>query len=106
MNISLDENKINEIRTQLNMLTKNLLDILDADDQEKMLIAQKELTGTVAALWNAREDMEVDPKTKAILRLVAGWVLNELPVQIQDPTKHAEIKRELKLFQRSLITFI
>ncbi len=105
MNISLDESKISEVRTQLNLLTKNLLDTLETGDQEKMLIAQKDFTGTITAFWNAREDVDVDPKTKAILRLVAGWVMNELPTQIQDPANYAEIKHELKLFQRSLMMF-
>jgi hypothetical protein len=96
---------VDEVKTQLGNLATNLFDTLEVGDHTKTLIAQQELTGTVTTLWNAREEVDVDPKTKAILRLVAGWVMNDLPTQIQDPTNHAEIKRELKLFQRSLMMF-
>lgn len=96
---------VDEVKAQLGDLATNLLNTLESGDQAKTLIAQQELTGTVTTLWNIRDEVDVDPKTKAILRLVAGWVMNELPTQIQDPTHHAEIKRELKLFQRSLMMF-
>ena len=102
MNISLDESKINEISTQLNMLTKNLLDALENNDRTKVVIAQQALTGTIATLWNAMEEINIDPRTKAIPRLIVGWAINELPQEIQDPVNDGKIKRELTLFQRSL----
>ena len=96
---------VDEVKTQLGDFATNLLNTLESGDQAKTLVAQQDLTGTVTTLWNAKEQVDVDPKTKAILRLVAGWVMNELPIQIRDPKNHAEIKRELKLFQRSLMMF-
>jgi len=102
MNISLDESKINESRTQLNMLTKNLLDALENDDRIKAVVAQQALTGTIATLWNAMEEIDMDPRTKAIPRLIVGWAINELPKEIQDPVNDGKIKRELRLFQKSL----
>jgi hypothetical protein len=105
MNISLDESKMNEITTQLTMLTKNLLDTLENDDRGKTLVAQQAFTGTISAMWNATEENEMDPKLKAILRLIAGWAINELPKEIDDPVNDGKIKRELTLFQRSLTMF-
>jgi len=94
---------VDEVKTQLGVLVTNLLDTLETGDQAKTLTAQQAFTGTVATLWNAREEIDIDSKTKAILRLVADWVMNELPRQIQERTNYVEIKRELKLFQRSLM---
>ena len=105
MNISLDESKITEVKTQLSLLANALLDALENNDQAQALIAQQALTGAVNALWNEAETIDIDPKVKAISRLVAGWAMTELPNQIQDPANNATIKRELKLFQRSLMMF-
>ena len=105
MNISLDETKINEVKTQLSLLANNLLDALESNDQAKAFIAQQALTGAVNTLWNEAEAIDIDPKVKAISRLVAGWAMTELPNQIKDPANNAAIKRELKLFQRSLMMF-
>ncbi len=102
MDIALDENKINEIRIKLNMLTKNLLDALENNDRTKVVIAQQAFTGTVASLWNTMEEIDIDPRTKAIPRLIVGWAIQELPKEIQDPVNDGKIKRELTLFQRSL----
>lgn len=105
MNLPVDESKVIEIRTQLSLLTKDLLDAIENDDRAKASVAQQEFTGTIATLWNATEEIGVDPKIKAILRLVAGWAIKELPKQIQDPVNDETIQHELKLFQRSLMVF-
>lgn len=102
MDIALDESKINEIRAQLNTLTKNLLDALENNDRTKVVLAQQAFTSTIATLWNAIEEMDIDPRTKAIPRLIVGWAIQELPKEIQDPANDGRIKRELILFQRSL----
>ena len=102
MNIALHESKISEISTQLNRLTNNLLDALGNDDRKRAFVAQQAFTGTIATLWNAMEEIDIDPRTKAIPRLIVGWAINELPREIQYPVNDRKIKRELKLFQRSL----
>ena len=51
MNIPLDETKINEIRTLLDPLTKNLLDVLESNNQAQALIAQQVFTDAVTTLW-------------------------------------------------------
>jgi hypothetical protein len=102
---SIDETKINQTRTQLDALTRNLLEALENGDRGKVLAAQQAFTDTISTLWNATEDVNMDPKLKAILRLVAGWAIYELPGQIEVPSKDEQIKRELKLFQRSLMMF-
>ena len=105
MNISLDETKINEIKTQLSLLANNLLDALESNDRAKAFVAQQALTDAINSLWSAAEGIDIDPKVKAVSRLVAGWAITELPNQILDPANNATIKRELKLFQRSLMMF-
>ena len=103
MSLLPNEININEIRTQLSLLAKNLLDALENNDRAKALVAQQAFTGTISTLWTETEEIGVDPKIKAILRLVAGWAITELPNQIQDPANEEKIKRELKIFQNSLI---
>jgi hypothetical protein len=96
---------LGEIKTQLGVLANNLLNVLESGDQAKALAAQEAFTGAITLLWNMAEEINIDPKTKAIFRLVAGWAMNELPKLIHDPANNAEIKRQLKLFQRSLTMF-
>jgi hypothetical protein len=103
MDIALDESKINESRTQLITLTKNLLHTLENNDRTKIVLAQQAFTSTIAILWNAIEEMDIDPRPKAIPRLIVGWAIQELPKEIQDPANDRRIKRELILFQRSLM---
>lgn len=103
MNISLDEVTMNEIKTQLGVLAKNLLDALENNDRANALVAQQAFTGAIVTLWNMAEEIDIDPKLKAVSRLVVGWAIDELPKQIQDPMNHVEIKRQLKIFRRSLV---
>ena len=105
MNYSFDETKIDEVKTQLDILTNNLLIALESDDRAKVLVAQNALTGIISSLWTMTDEVDVNRRTKAILRLVAGWAITELPKQIEDVANDEKIKKELKLFQRSLIVF-
>jgi hypothetical protein len=92
-----------EIKTRLDELATDLCNSMESGSLEKALSAQKTFTETIATLWNTLEENEVDRKIKSVLRLVAGWAIHELPQQILDPVNDEQIKRELKLFQRSLI---
>ena len=92
-----------EIKTLPDGLAADLCNSMESGDREKVLAAQKIFTETIATLWNTLEVSEVDRKIKSVLRLVAGWAIHELPEQILDPVNDEKIKRELKLFQRSLI---
>lgn len=103
MTVSLDEVTMNEIKTQLDVLAENLLDPLEKDDRTNALVAQQAFTGAIATLWNMAEEVGIDPKLKAVSRLVVGWAIEELPKQIQDPANNLEIKRQLKIFRRSLL---
>jgi hypothetical protein len=102
---SVDETKINQTRTQLETLVRDLLEALENNDREKAMAAQQAFTGTIASLWSETDEINIDRKLKAILRLVAGWAITELPKQIQDPVSDETVRRELKLFQRSLMMF-
>jgi hypothetical protein len=92
-----------EIRPLLDGLATNLCNSIESGDREKAVAAQNIFTETIATLWDTLETSEVDRKMKSVLRLVAGWAIYELPEQILDPVNDEKIKRELKLFQRSLI---
>ena len=92
-----------EIESRLDGLAMNLSNSIESGDRENALAAQKIFTETIATLWNTLEGSEVDRKIKSILRLVAGWAIYELPQQILDPAHDQKIKRELRLFQRSLV---
>jgi len=94
---------VNEIKTLLNGLTSNLCNSIESGDREKALAVQKTFTATIATLWTSLEENEVDPKLKSVSRLVVGWAVHELPDQILDPKNDEKVKRELKLFQRSLV---
>ena len=94
---------VSEIKTLLDRLATNLCNLMESGDREKALAAQKTFTEAIATLWNSLEGGEVDRKIKSVLRLVAGWVIHEIPEQILDPINDEKIKRELKLLQRSLI---
>ena len=94
---------VDEIKTQLSGLAANLCNSIESGDREKALTAQKTFTDTIAALWTSLEEGEVDQKLKSVSRLVVGWAVHELPEQILDPINDEKIKRELKLFQRSLV---
>lgn len=93
----------NEIKTLLNGLATNLCNSIESGDREKALAAQKTFTDAIATLWTSLEESEVDPKLKSVSRLVTGWAIHELSEQILDPINDEKIKRELNLFQRSLV---
>ena len=44
--------------------------------------------------WTATDEVDVDRRTKAILRLVVGWAVNELPKQIEDAANDEKIRKE------------
>jgi hypothetical protein len=58
-------------------LNQHLLPWLNFSFVAQTFVAQQALTGANSTLWNAAED--IDPKVKAISRLVAGWAMTELP---------------------------
>jgi len=94
---------INVIKTLLNALATSLCSSIESGDREKALAAQKTFTDTIAIVWTSLEEGDDDQKLKSISRLGASWAIHELPNQILDPMNDEEIKRELKLFQRSLV---
>ena len=94
---------VDEIKTNVGDLATNLLDAIESNDDAKTLIAQQEFTDTLTTLWNLAEVIAIDPKLKAVSRLVVGWAMDELPTQIQNPANYPEIKRQLKIFRRSLV---
>jgi hypothetical protein len=100
MNFSIDD-----LKAHLDQLAKDLLDALDGNDREKALAAQQAFSSAITVLWGAMEENNIDPKAKAIFRLVADWAMNELPRQIQDPANNSEIKHQINVFRRSLVVF-
>ncbi len=96
---------VDEIKMQVGVLGPNLLDALENNDRAQALAAQQAFTSAIATVWNTAEEGKINPKLKAIFRLVADWAVNDLPNLINDPLNTAKIKRDLKLFQRTLVMF-
>ncbi len=96
---------VNEIKTLLESLSKDLSDALEGGDFEKILASQQTLTGAITMLWNTAQEIDIDSKTKAIFRLIVGWATEELPKKINDPANYTEIKRQLNVFRKSMLMF-
>jgi hypothetical protein len=96
-----------QAKTQLGNLIGNLLNTLESGDTARIRESQQALSSTIITFWSAVEENAsgIEPGNKAISRLVAGWAAHELPWQVHDPANYAEIKRQLKILQRSLILF-
>ncbi len=113
MNTPLDQNlpivdgiiPVTEIKTLLDSLSRDLGDALEGGDFEKILASQQTFTGAIAMLWETAQEIDIDAKTKAIFRLIVGWATEELPGKINDPANHAEIKRQLNVFRKSMLMF-
>jgi hypothetical protein len=94
---------IKEIKSHGDDLARRLLDAIESGDHAKILEAQQALTDALTTLWNTVGASGIDPKEKAVARLVTGWATDELAKQIHDPANYAEIKGQLKILQRSLL---
>ncbi len=89
---------------QIIRLAQELYEALDSQNAERILIVQQKLSA-VAEMVLARIDEEnnLSGREKAIVRLLAGSAIKELPVKIADPGNYPQIKRDLRLLKSSLV---
>lgn len=98
--------EINPERTaiiqQITVLGQALYDALESQNTEQILVAQQNLTTVVETIWAKVEgDAALTGREKAVLRVLAGAAIKELPEKIKDPANYARIKQELRLLKTS-----
>ncbi len=87
---------------QITVLGQALYDALESQNTEQILIAQQNLTGAAETLWARVEgDATLSGREKAVLRVLAGAAIKELPEKIKDPANYTKIKQELRLLKTS-----
>lgn len=87
---------------QITALGKALYDALEGQNTGQILIAQQNLTAAVEKLWaKAEGDANLTGREKAVLRVLAGAAIKDLPEKIKDPANFAKIKQELRLLKTS-----
>ena len=89
---------------QVTALVQVLDEALERRDSQQILSAQQELTAVGEMVWNRLDqDAGVSSREKAIVRLLAGAAIKELPVAIQDPANYSKIQRDLRVLKSSLV---
>ena len=84
-------------------LTLALYEALESQDVERIQDAQQNLTVAAEFIWaQLNSATNISNQDKAIVRLLAGGAIKELPQLIQDPANYAKIKRELRLLKSSI----
>ena len=87
---------------QISVLGQALYDALESQNTEQILAAQQNLTTVVETIWVKVEgDATLTGREKAVLRVLAGAAIKELPEKIKDPANYARIKQELLLLKTS-----
>lgn len=83
---------------QITVLGQALYDALESQNTAQILIAQQNLTAAAETLWARVEgDTTLTGREKAVLRVLAGAAIKELPEKIKDPANYTKIKQELRL---------
>jgi hypothetical protein len=85
-------------------LAQALYEALERQDPQQIPSAQQNLTAVAEMLWTrVNQDASVSSRDKAILRLLAGGAIKELPVAIQDPANYPKILHDLRVLRSSLV---
>jgi hypothetical protein len=89
---------------QVTALVQLLDEALERRDSQQILNAQQELTAVAEMVWTRLDQgAGLSGREKAIVRLLTGAALKELPVAIQDPANFPRIQRELRILKSSLV---
>ncbi len=87
---------------QITTLAQQLNRALEGGDRQQILSAQQNLTAVAETIWARLDQADLSGREKAIVRLLTGAALKELPVAIQDPANYPKIQRDLRLLKSSL----
>jgi hypothetical protein len=89
---------------QVTALVQALDEALERRDSQQILTAQQELTAVAEMVWpRLDQDVGLSGREKAIVRLLTGVAIKELPVAIQDPANYPKIQRDLRVLKSSLV---
>ncbi len=89
---------------ELTALAEALYKSLDNGDRQQILAAQQNLSAAAGLGWTrAQGDGGISRQEKAILRVLAGAALEDLPAEIQDSANDPKIKKQLRLLKSSLV---
>ncbi len=89
---------------QVTALVRALDEALERRDSQQILNAQQNLTVVAEMVWTRLDqDASISSREKAIVRLLAGAAIQELPVAIQDPANYPKIQRDLRVLKSSLV---
>ncbi len=89
---------------QVTALVQALDEALERRDSQQILNAQQNLTAVAEMIWTRVDhDANVSGREKAIVRLLAGAAIKELPMAIQDPANYPKIQRDLRVLKSSLV---
>ena len=89
---------------QVTALVQALDEALERRDSRQILNTQQNLTAVVEMVWTRLDqDAGLSGREKAVVRLLAGAAIEELPVAVQDPANYPKIQRELRILKSSLV---
>lgn len=89
---------------QIIKLAQNLYEALENQELQEILIAQQNLSAVAEMVLLLMEnEANLSGREKAIVRLLVGAAMKELPLKIQDPANYPQIKRDLRLLKSSLV---
>ncbi len=89
---------------QITALAQVLYEALERQDSQQILSAQQNLTAVAEMIWTrVDQDASVSGRDKAVVRLLAGAAIKELPVAIQDPANYPKIQQDLRILKSSLV---
>ncbi len=85
-------------------LAQALYQALESQDGPQILRAQQDLSAAAETVWaRVQPDASIPGRDKAVVRVLIGAAINELPQDIQDPANYRKIKQHLRLLQSSLV---
>ncbi len=89
---------------QVTALTQVLYEALERQDSRQILMAQQNLTIAAEMIWaHVEHDANISGREKALVRMLAGAAIKELPVTIQNPANYPKIQRDLRVLKSSLV---
>ncbi len=85
-------------------LAKDLYEALECQNDQQIQFAQQNLSDAAEKVLAKMENApDLSGRDKAVLRLLAGAAIKELPNKIKDPANYPQIKRDLRLLKSSLV---
>lgn len=88
---------------EISALAHALYIAIESGDRDQIIAAQKELTAAAENVLAALDNAPISGQDKAVVHLLAGAAVKELPIAIQDPVNYPRILHEIRLLKNSLV---